>query len=119
MIKHPKIISTSPKHPKISHEEVAEIFGAEPCGVRVTGNNPITLAAVRDFLHRKLRSSGGRPAIEGIEQKRNKIPMVKGDWERLSQMAAKLSQQGTIKTTPGQLVAAIIHQFLEKNLQEL
>lgn len=111
------IKDTSKAQRKIGKAEFVGLIGAEDTGIKVNRKlGPLSMHALKKFLMQKLRSSGGRPTIEGRANKRNKIPMVAGDWEKLEALAQKYADQ--LKTTPGQIAAAIIHQVLNQGLSD-
>jgi hypothetical protein len=72
---------------------------------------PITLHALRRELETRIRSTGGRPALEGAT-KIQKIPLRPEDWSRLEELAARLSQQG-VSATAGQVASVMVHTQLE------
>src|SRR5439155_16061965 len=72
MAKKINIIGAQPKRVRVADEpqrriepaELAAALGAEPGGERIAANlDPISLAEVGSELLRRLRSSGGRPAL--------------------------------------------------------
>src|SRR5438128_12692668 len=72
MAKKVNVIGTQPKRVRVADQpsrriepaELAAALGAEPCGERIGANlDPISLAELGTALLRRLRSSGGRPAL--------------------------------------------------------
>ena len=59
---------------RFSPEMLATALGAEPAGTVPEAGGPITAYLVREELFRRLRSSGGRPALDGADI-RPKVPM--------------------------------------------
>lgn len=72
---------------------------------------PIALHALRRELESRVRSTGGRPALEGAT-KIQKIPLKPEDWSRLEELAANLSRQG-VSATAGQVASVMVHSQLE------
>src|SRR5207247_2369964 len=72
---------------------------------------PISLHALRRELETRVRSTGGRPALEGAT-KIQKIPLKPEDWSRLEELAAQLSRQG-VSATAGQVASVMVHNQLE------
>ena len=71
---------------------------------------PVALLAVRTELARFLRSTGGRPSLEGTTR-RQKIPLADADWVQLQDLAAQLSPS-TPRATAGQVASVILHRGL-------
>jgi hypothetical protein len=107
-----KIKDTGKAADRLNPDEVAKALGAQPTGIRVAlpPSNP-TGQAVRREIYQRLRSNGGRPALEGSE-KRQKIPLSTEDWDRLCAAAEKLSDD-QVKPTPGQVAAILLRQGLD------
>jgi hypothetical protein len=107
-----RIKDTGKAAERISPEEVAKALGAEPTEYRVSlpPGNP-TGRAIRQELHRLLRSNGGRPALEGSER-RQKIPLSDTDWARLCAAAERLHDDQA-KPTPGQVAAILLRRGLD------
>jgi hypothetical protein len=59
-----------------------------------------------------LRSTGGRRSLEGAS-KRQKIPLLEGDWERLQEIA-EASQSEGIHPTPAQVASILLHRALNE-----
>ena len=77
---------------------------------RIQGT-PISLHALRRELVGRVRSTGGRPALEGAT-KIQKIPLKPEDWSRLEELADQLSRQG-VSATAGQVASVLVHNQLE------
>jgi hypothetical protein len=89
---------------KISGEEVAHALGAEPAGSTI-------LSALRHNLVTALKSTGGRPGLEGAVR-RQKIPMGDQDWEGLQKIAESLATEEAAPTA-GQVAAQLLHDALQ------
>jgi len=72
--------------------------------------SPVALLAVRSELARCLRSTGGRPSLQGTAR-RQKIPMADADWGRLQNLAASVTDTG-LRATAGQVASVILRRFL-------
>ena len=104
-----KIIAPRPKS-AITPDAFAEAFGAKTLGEIGEDTNPFSLLHLRDELSKRLRSTGGRPALENAADKW-KISVLEEDVEaikRLSDMA-ELEQY---KPSPAQIATMLIHMAL-------
>lgn len=96
----------------VGPEAIAKALGAAAIVSR--GNvqgAPISLHALRRELESRVRSTGGRPALEGAT-KIQKIPLKPEDWSRLEKLADELSRQG-VSATAGQVASVMVHSQLE------
>ncbi len=107
----PRIKSTSATAELVSPEQVAAHLGAETVDEVAGGKGGmLTKAAIRQQLHKRLRSTGGRPALEGTDR-RQKIPLSDEDWQRLVRLAQETTSDEA-KPTPAQVASVLIHQVL-------
>jgi len=97
---------------RIDPGRVDRALGAEPAAESGRGGSPIGLHALRRELHARLRSSGGRPSLEGTSR-RQKVPLSDESWEKLERIAQKLSEAGT-STSPGQVAAVLLEQVIRR-----
>ncbi len=67
----------------------AEVVGGAP----TRSGAPLSRAALREEVFHRLRSTGGRPGLEGTERK--KIPLTAGDWERIERVAHDIKDNDT------------------------
>src|SRR2546425_13186781 len=95
----------------VAPEAIAKALGAELMSRENAHGAPISLHALRQELQSRVRSTGGRPALEGAT-KIQKIPLKPEDWSRLEELAAQLSQQG-VSATAGQVASVMVHKQLE------
>lgn len=96
----------------VDPEAIAKALGAQEVVSRENVHGaPISLHALRRELETRVRSTGGRPSLEGAT-KIQKIPMTPDDWSRLEELAARLSRQG-VSATAGQVASVIVHKQLE------
>lgn len=104
-----RIRDTGAKAKRVSKARVAKALGAEPVGD--VGGRPIfSLAGLYRELSERLRSTGGRPSLEGTTR-RQKIPISDADWEELERLSENLSKTGT-SASPGQVASVLLHQML-------
>jgi hypothetical protein len=107
------IKDTSKTQRKISTEFIGKSLGAKKIEIKInTRESPISLFALRQFLVERLASSGGRPKLEGTAKKRNKIPLLEDDWNKLKSMAEYYKKKDGINISPGQIASAIVHSFI-------
>ena len=108
----PTIRDISVVAPKVKLERVTEAMGAEMVaeGTQNLRGAPPSLVALRQELARRLRSTGGRPSLEGTSR-RQKIPLSDEDWSLLEELAQKTSTEA-LSATPGQIASVLLHQAL-------
>jgi hypothetical protein len=97
---------------RIDAAEIAAGLGATPCGERVSGHlDPIGLAELGTQLLRRLRSSGGRPALADATEI-CRVPLSSDDVKALEQIMERVAASTGAKPSLGQLVSVIIHASL-------
>src|SRR5712691_866434 len=96
----------------VGPDAVAKALGAEAVPREDIHGAPISLHALRRQLESRVRSTGGRPSLEGAT-KIQKIPLKPEDWSRLEELAAQLSQQG-VSATAGQVASVMVHSQLKR-----
>lgn len=99
-----------PKTRRISPEDVARALGAETSTIRIRHGDPLSLAAVKEHMQRRLKSSGGRPALEDAVRKA-KIPLSEDAFALLAKARDEVSEPG-FQPTATQLAAAILEIVL-------
>lgn len=72
---------------------------------------PTAIAALRQELERQMRSTGGRPGLEGATY-RQKVPMQVKDRQRLVAITQAIRAREKVKPTPGQVASVLLHQLL-------
>ena len=77
----------------------------------LSGEVMLDLPGLRRGLNRRLRSSGGRPSLEGASR-RQPIPMTQDDWRTLQGLSQRLSAAEQ-KVSPGQVASQLLHQTLK------
>ena len=99
---------------RVSKKTVERLLGAKkvPGKAKVKGG-PLTVMALREFVAQRLCSKGGRPALDGIEDKRRKVSLLKSDARLLEKLCERLSK-GDIKVNKSQLIASLVHFALER-----
>lgn len=101
----------STKSRKVSAETVAKALGAEVVGKSPRAPlTPLGLIALGEKLSRMIKSTGGRPALEGFTE-RQKIPLQEGDWQRLKKLVKAMTGENS-KPTPGQLASVLLHEAI-------
>jgi hypothetical protein len=73
---------------------------------------PSALTSLREHLAAALKSSGGRPALEGTAR-RQKIPMSDSDWAKLEELALGFRADG-VHVTAGQVGAQLLHEAIAR-----
>ena len=95
----------------VGPDTIAKALGADEVVRENLHGAPISLHALRRALESRIRSTGGRPSLEGAT-KIQKIPLKPEDWSRLEELAARLSRQG-VSATAGQVASVMVHKQLE------
>jgi hypothetical protein len=99
-------------YPLLDPAEVAKALGAEGPGTKLEVTlGPISLLAVRQELARRLQSSGGRPALEGVDR-RAKIPISDEQWAQLEKIAAVVATPDCAPTA-GQVASVLLSSALQ------
>jgi hypothetical protein len=120
MAKKVKIVGTQPKRirvvdkpqRRIEPAELAAALGAEPCGEHIGANlDPISLAELGTELQRRLRSSGGRPALADATEF-CRVPLSAEDLKALEKITAEIEERTGAKPSVGQVVSVIVRDYL-------
>ncbi|MGD1075584.1 MAG: hypothetical protein ABR903_05845 [Thermodesulfovibrionales bacterium] len=99
----------------INPAAIMKTLGAEEAKGEIgMGRGPISLFSLRQFLVDRLRSTGGRPGLEGTRKKRNKIPLFSEDWEKLEELAKYYKETEGLNVSSGQIASALIHAEISK-----
>ena len=102
-----RIRDTGAAASRVDPSAVAAALGAEDVSITVDeGRNPISLLLLRTEIADRLRSSGGRPALEGATR-RVKIPLTERQWQELEELAASFSDLGFVPSA-GQVASALL-----------
>ena len=97
---------------RITPEEVEKGLGAERAAVIPPGGSPISAYALRQELLHRLRSTGGRPSLDGTDIK-PKIPMRRSRWRKLERLA-ELVKSDNFHPTPAQLASVILDAGIDQ-----
>ena len=97
---------------RITPEEIEQSLGAERAGAVPSGGSPLSAYAVRQELFRRLRSTGGRPALDGADIK-PKIPMRQSQWKKLETLARRAGSD-SFHPTPAQLASVILDAAIDQ-----
>lgn len=107
-----RVRTTSAGAGRVDREHVRLALGAERVATGSQARSPSLLASLRRELSTSLRSSGGRPGLEGAAR-RQKIPMTDADWSTLEQIAEKLGAGAEgVTATPGQVAAQLLSRAI-------
>lgn len=99
-----RLRDTGARERRVEPADLAKALGAEPVG-NVEAPPIFSMAGLYRELAERLRSTGGRPALEGATR-RQKIPLTDADWNELERLSQRLS------ATPGQIASVLLHQIL-------
>lgn len=101
--------------PHIEPAEFAAALGAEPCCVSMSGGlDAIAIGAIGQELLKRLRSTGGRPALEDADQI-CKVPLSAADVAALERIGEAIGEQTGTKPSLGQIASVILREQLVKN----
>jgi hypothetical protein len=103
----PRLKVESRRQEPMSADTVVKAFAGEGVGQLKGQVQQGDLLAVRDVLAERLRSSGGRPKLEGAEK--HKIPVFDDDWRWVNAVTASLASEHQINATPAQVSGVIFH----------
>ena len=96
--------------PRLEQDEFRVAFAdARPFG-QLPGDksDPLSLAAIGEVVQRTLRSSGGRPALEGADTVPMRVSLMHGDRAKIEMIASHVHP----RTSPAQMVAVLCHLAL-------
>jgi hypothetical protein len=96
--------------PRLGQDAFRETF-ADACPLgRLPGDksDPPNLAAIREVVQPTLRSSGGRPALEGADAVPMRVSLMHGDRAKIEIIASHVRP----RTSPSQMVAVLCHLAL-------
>lgn len=91
-------------------EAFANAFGATPVGTVGDDYNPFSLLQLREELERRLRSTGGRPALADVAESW-KVGVFEEDAPAFRELAAMVSTE-RYKASPAQIVCMMAHMAL-------
>lgn len=96
---------------RLSAPAVGNQLGGEAVGPASATRSRLTFAAVRQEAFRRLKSTGGRPGLEGAERK--KIPFTQRDWEIVERVADHIAEPG-FRPSPGQVASILLSMALDR-----
>ena len=91
---------------RLTDDDLAQTLGAEFVGAAPQGGNLLSAYALRNALFERLRSSGGRPSLEGADI-RTRVPMRKSSWEKLEGIA-KAVETKNFHPTAAQVASVLL-----------
>jgi hypothetical protein len=97
---------------RLNDADMMQALGAEFIGVVPKGGNLLSAFALRNQLFERLRSSGGRPSLEGADI-RTKVPMRKSSWDKLEGIA-KAVETESFHPTPSQVASVLLDLAIAK-----
>jgi hypothetical protein len=111
--RQPKRIRVADKpQRRIEPAELAVALGAEPCAERIGDNlDLISLAELGAQLLRRLRSTGGRPALSDATEF-CRVPLSAEDMKALERISAQVEQKTGANPSPGQIASIIVRDYL-------
>jgi hypothetical protein len=97
---------------RITPEEIEKGLGAERVATIPPGGSPISAYALRQELFHRLRSTGGRPSLNGTDIK-PKIPMRRSQWKKLERLAELITSKN-FRPTPAQLASVVLDAGIDR-----
>src|SRR5713226_7576494 len=97
---------------RITPEEIEKGLRAARVATIPPGGSPMSAYALRQELFRRLRSTGGRPGLDGTDMK-PKIPMRRSRWKKLERIARHVASN-TFHPTPAQLASIILDAGIDQ-----
>jgi hypothetical protein len=108
-----RIHNTGPSLPRIEPSELAAAIGAAPCGEEHLKHlDPVALLALGNELLKRLRSTGGRPSLEGATEQ-CKVPLRPEDMKALEEIAKAVEQETDVRPSLGQIASVILKLHLD------
>jgi hypothetical protein len=99
--------------PRVEPAEFAAAMGAEACDERHAKHlDLISLGELGNELIKRLRSTGGRPALEGAT-KRCKVPLSSGDVADLEKIIDAIEAKTGTRPALGQIASVILRAHLD------
>jgi hypothetical protein len=118
-VKKVKVVGKTQR--RLSAKAFAAALGAKVVpGSRRAPRTVIGLMALREQAMLLVRATGGRPGLFGVER-RQKIPVLSGDWERVEGLTEALNREkpkgmkGIVEAprlTAGQVASLLLHQAI-------
>jgi hypothetical protein len=93
--------------PRLGQEQFREAF-ADARPLPGDKSDPLSLSAIGEVIQRTLRSSGGRPALEGADAVPMRVSLMHGDRAKIEIIASHVHP----RTSPSQMVAVLCHLAL-------
>jgi hypothetical protein len=100
--------SSKNKAPRIDQSVIAKAFDSQA----MSSFEGFDLFAVRESMTQLLRSSGGRPSLEGAESQ-VKIPRIETDWTVIDALAHATADMPH-KASPTQVAAILLHLAISR-----
>jgi len=108
-----QIHSTSQPIDRVVPQMVGRALGTDVSNriANLVRGGPLTLIQVRQELFQRLKSTGGRPSLSGISD-RKKIPIGQDQWSQLEAIAGQAAKEG-FTPSAGQVASVLISLSLE------
>jgi hypothetical protein len=106
-VPYPRFRDRSARLPRVDPSQIASALGAEVIGTRAAGiGSPLSIFQVRQELHNRLRSTGGRPGLAETSR-RVKIPLSAAQWKALEGIAEEVAEPG-FTPSAGQIASVLL-----------
>ena len=104
------------RKPKLGEASFRSLFpDAVPAGP-MPGNatDLLSLVHVTDVLGQKLKSTGGRPALEAADETPMRVSLMAGDRLKVEAITSQICGHGKLRPSPAQVVAVLCHLALQR-----
>ncbi len=100
---------------RVDPAKLLSALRAEPCSPEVARSiDPISLAAIGNELLKRLRSTGGRPALEDADEI-CKVPLSAQDVAALEKIAESVHEKTGARPSLGQVASVILRVTLDES----
>ena len=96
----------------MSAEGFAAAFGARPVATAGDDTNPFTLDQLRGEIAKRLRSTGGRPALADAEEKW-RVGVLRGDAPKI-RLISSAAEIDHYKPSAAQVATVLIHMAITR-----
>jgi uncharacterized protein YbjT (DUF2867 family) len=106
----PRLVLIEDTKDRVDAANLADALGAaEVADAPSGGRSPLTWFLLRDEMASRLRSTGGRPGIEGAEPRKVSLPQA--EWDLVRELADSISEPG-FRPSAGQVAGVLLGQTI-------
>lgn len=102
----PRVVLSDAPQPRVNVDDLTTALGAaEVADAPSRGGSPVSWFALREETARRLRSTGGRPGLEGAEPR--KVTLPQDEWDMVRALADSISEPG-FRPSAGQVAGILL-----------